>query len=121
MNSTLFLNPDTWDLALDIWGNIALAQAPYATAQDVASAVKLFAGELHYDTAKGIPYFDEILGGGQKQSFALYRHRIQQAALSVPNVLSADVGLSQQDGRTAIGNIIITDQQKQQFKIGLKR
>lgn len=116
---TLFLNPETWDLQLDIWGNIAVAKAPYATAQDVASAVKLFDGELYYDTSKGIPYFDEILGKNQKNSFALYRHRLQHAALSVPNVLSADIDLKQQTGRTVLGNIIITDQQNRQFKLGL--
>lgn len=108
--NTLYLNPDTWDLTLDAAGNIALAKDPYAKAQDVASAARLFAGELYYDTAKGIPYFDETLG--RKQSFALYRHRLVQAALSVPGVLSADVAIEQQNGRILSGRLTFTDKQQ---------
>ena len=39
---TLLLRPDTWDLTLDSAGNIAVAENPYALAQDAASAIKLF-------------------------------------------------------------------------------
>ena len=60
--NTLYLDPQSWDLVLDTAGNIALAKDPYAKAQDVASACRLFAGELYYDTEKGIPYFEETLG-----------------------------------------------------------
>ena len=73
---------------MDNSGNIALAKDPYSKAQDVASAARLFAGELYYDTGKGIPYFEETLGC--KQSFALYRYRLVQAALGVPGVVGAD-------------------------------
>jgi hypothetical protein len=34
----------TWDLVLGASGNIAEASAPYALAQDAASAIQLFAG-----------------------------------------------------------------------------
>ena len=37
--NTLFLNPATWDLMVDAEGNIAMAEAPYSTAQDVASGL----------------------------------------------------------------------------------
>ena len=53
--NTLYLDPQSWDLVLDTAGNIALAKDPYAKAQDVASACRLFAGELYDDTEKGIP------------------------------------------------------------------
>ena len=108
--NTLYLHPDTWDLTLDAAGNIALAKDPYAKAQDAASACRLFSCELYYDTEKGIPYFDETLG--KKQSFALYRHRLVQAALSVPGVLSADVSVEQQNGRILSGRLTFTDKQQ---------
>ena len=53
--NTLYLDPQSWDFVLDAAGNIAMAKDPYAKAQDVSSACRLFAGELYYDTEKGIP------------------------------------------------------------------
>ena len=45
--NTLYLDPQSWDLVLDAAGNIAMAKDPYAKAQDVASACRLFSGELY--------------------------------------------------------------------------
>ena len=59
---TLFLMPDTWDLALDVSGNIATATSIYQQAQDIASAGRTFVGDLYYDMDAGIPYFQSILG-----------------------------------------------------------
>lgn len=59
---TLYLDPETWDLTADSYGNIAVASSPYATAQDVASECRLWAGEARYDATKGIPYEGSILG-----------------------------------------------------------
>ena len=73
--NTLLLDRVAWDLVLDAAGNIAMASNPYATAQDVASAIKLFRGELFYDTAKGIPYWTEVLG--QLPPLALVRERLR--------------------------------------------
>lgn len=115
--TTLFLRPDTWDLALDSEGNIALAKDPYAKAQDVASAIKLFKGELYYDTEKGIPYFDETLA--KKQSFALYQYRIEQAALTVNGVVSAKSQVQSGENRQLVGSIEFTDQQNNQWKMQL--
>ena len=114
---TLYLNPETWDLTLDNNGDIALAKDPYSKAQDVASAARLFDGELYYDTGKGIPYFNETLG--KKQPFALYRHRLIQAVLSVPGVVSADVEIGQMDNRILSGRIKFTDQQQKQYEVAL--
>ena len=60
--NTLLLDQSAWDLVIDSAGNIAMATPPYALAQDVASAVRLFLGELWYNTPKGIPYFEDVLG-----------------------------------------------------------
>lgn len=44
MANTVLLNPRTWDLILNSSRSIAMASEPYALAQDVASACKLFKG-----------------------------------------------------------------------------
>lgn len=42
--STLYLEPDSWDLTLDANRSIALAVAPYERAQSVANACRLWRG-----------------------------------------------------------------------------
>lgn len=104
---TLLLDQDTWDVLLDAEGNFALAGEPYAVAQDVASAVKLFQGELWYDTSKGIPYFSQVLGFLPPPSL-LYTY-FKNAALSVPTVATAIVALNPLEDRTVKGQIQFTD------------
>jgi len=104
---TLLLDQDTWDLLLDAEGNVALATEPYAVAQDVASAVKLFEGELWYDTSKGIPYFSQVLGYLPPPSL-LYTY-FKNAALTVPMVTTAQVVLNPLQDRTVTGKIQFTD------------
>lgn len=84
---TLLLDRSTWDLLLDASGNIALASSTYAISQDVASAVRVFKGECYYDTAQGMPYFQNILGRGQ--SLTLMQADAENVALTVPEVASA--------------------------------
>lgn len=104
---TLLLDRTLWDLTKTTNGDIALANKPYAIAQDVASAVRLFAGELWYDTTKGVPYFTEILG--HQPPLALLKAEISKAALSVPLVASVKVFVDGVHGRAVTGQIQITD------------
>lgn len=60
--STLYLDPDSWDLTLDASRNIALAVAPYERAQTVANACRLWRGEAPFNLNRGIPYETEVLG-----------------------------------------------------------
>jgi len=85
--NTLLLDQEVWDLVLDSNRNIAMAEPPYSVAQDVASALKLFKAELWFNTKKGMPYFEQILGKLPPQSFLIWH--IEQAALSVPGVVKA--------------------------------
>ena len=103
---TLFLIPSSWDLCLDTNGNIAVANNPYATAQDVSSAVRLFLGELWYNTAVGVPYFQDIMG--KELSFPFLTAKLQAAALSVPRVTSAHAVIASAAGRTVTGQIQFT-------------
>jgi hypothetical protein len=104
---TLLLATDTWDLVLDANGNIARASNPYAIAQDVASAVRLFAKELWYDTRQGIPYFENILG--QRPPLQYVKAQVEKAALTVPEVVTAQCLLAGFKGRTLSGQIQIID------------
>jgi hypothetical protein len=85
--NTLLLDQSDWDLVLDINGNIAMANAPYALAQDVASAIKVFIGDLWYGQATGIPYLTQVLG--QEPNPQFLRSQVEAAALTVPGVVQA--------------------------------
>ena len=107
MPSTLLLSRAPWDLCLDAAGNIAVATAPYALAQDAASAIRLFLGEGWYDTTIGVPYFQQILG--QYPSVAFIKGELVAAALSVPGVTAASVFLTGLAHRKLTGQVQITD------------
>lgn len=106
--NTLLLDTVSWDLVIDSSGNIAMAQPPYALAQDVASAVRLFLGELWYDTTQGIPYFTEILG--HLPPISLLKGLIENAALSVSGVVTVQCVISSFNSRTISGQIQFIDE-----------
>ena len=96
--NTLLLDTQAWDLVLDSSGNIALASPPYAVAQDVASAIRLFLGELWYDTTQGVPYWQNFLGQNPASSEIIAA--MNKAALTVPGVVPANTVITSiQDGQ----------------------
>lgn len=103
MATTLLLDLENWDIVIDASGNIALAREPYALAQDAASAIRTFLGECWWDTRVGVPYLTEILG--KNTPLALIKQRLVDAALTVPNVVSAQVFISKLDDRTLSGQV----------------
>jgi hypothetical protein len=105
---TLLLDRTVWDLVTDASGNIACATEPYSIAQDVASAVKLFKAELWYDTSKGIPYFEQVLG--QRPPLQFIKAQIEAAALTVPDVVQARCMIAAFSGRQLTGQIQVVDQ-----------
>jgi hypothetical protein len=104
---TLLLDVSKWDLVLDVAGNIAVASDPYSLAQDAASAIKLFDGELFYDTTKGVPYWADVLG--KPPSFALIRAKLIAAAMTVPGVVAARCFISSFKDRVVTGQVQIYD------------
>jgi len=104
---SLLLDRTAWDLVLDTSGNIACATEPYALAQDVACACKLFAGELWYAANKGIPYFSEILG--HWPPLPVVKAELVKAAMTVPGVVSAQVVISAFKDRTITGQVQFID------------
>ena len=105
--NTLLLDPADWDLVLDANGNIAAAGEPYSIAQDVASACRLFLAELYYDTAKGVPYWGNILGEQVSPSF--FNSAIEDAAKTVPGVVDATSYITDFSSRILSGQIQVTD------------
>jgi hypothetical protein len=104
---TFLLDVDQWDLVLDASGNIAVASDPYSQSQDAASAARVFAGEVWYDTTQGIPYWSEVLG--QLPPISLIKALISNAALSVPGVVTAVTFITSFVARRVTGQIQITN------------
>lgn len=105
--NTLLLDTALWDLTKDASGNIAMAIDPYALAQDVASAIKTFLGEVWYDDTLGIPYFSQILG--HTPPLSVFQEYLVGAALTVPGVVSASCVISSFEGRTVTGSVTFVD------------
>lgn len=107
MSDTLLLDQSDWDLCRDARGNIAMASDPYSLVQDVSSAIKVFFGELWYDTTQGIPYFENILG--HRPSLQYVRIQIEKAALTVPTIVLAKCTITAFENRDIQGYVQITD------------
>ena len=101
--STILLDTDAWDMVLDSNGHIALANPPYAVAQDVASAIRTFLGECYYDTTLGVPYWQDFLGQPFSQSAVI--QAMNAAALTVPGVVSANTVITSFTNRQVSGQV----------------
>jgi hypothetical protein len=104
--NTLLLDTG-WDLSVNTLGNIAMTTGNYAMAQDVASACRLFYGELWYNNTTGVPYFEDILGESPPRS--LIRSHLKKAALTVPGVIDAKVYIDSIAKRKLVGRVQFTD------------
>ena len=102
---------DDWDLTVDEAGNIAVLSDdlpdPLGLAQDAASAIRLFQGELWYDTTQGIPYFARILG--KRPAVALLKAYFVAAAKTVPGVRSATCFIDSVTDRGLRGQVQVTN------------
>lgn len=104
---TIYLDPTTWDLAIDASGNIAAASEPYAQAQDAASAIRMFEGEAYYNTTLGVPYWTRILA--QLPPIDLMKTKFAEAALTVPGIVSAKVFITGITDRAVSGQVQVTN------------
>lgn len=110
---TLLLSVDAWDLVLDVNGNIALADVPYALAQDAASAIRTYSdagpggvGECWYNTTLGVPYKTML---GKAPNLQLMKSKMEAAALTVPGVVKAKCFITSISGRRVTGQVQVTD------------
>ena len=53
---TIALTNEKWDLFVDEYGNIATKGSAEQIAQDVASSVRVFKGEVPFDVYRGVEY-----------------------------------------------------------------
>lgn len=104
--TSFLLDLANWDLTVDVAGNIAVADDPYATAQDVASALRLFQGELWYDSTQGVPYLQRILGKLPPVRFM--KAQFEAAALTVPGVATASAFITGFSNRLLSGQVQVT-------------
>ncbi len=112
MPDTLLLDTSSWDLVLDARGNIAVASTPYSLAQDAASAIKTFLGEVYWDTTVGVPYLTQILG--KNPPIALLKARLAATAMTVPGVASAECFISSISSRGLSGQVQVTSEKTRQ-------
>ena len=104
---TLLLN-NNWDIYLTASGNIAVTTGDYATAQNVANAVRLFTDDAYYAPEEGIPHFITDLGAHIDMSVA--RNRIRNAAVGVEGVAEATVTFDGIAERELTGTVSISMQ-----------
>jgi hypothetical protein len=102
---TLLLDVVNNDFVLDVNNDIAVASEPYSLAQDAASAIKTFLGEVYYDTTIGIPYFTEVLG--TTPPIPLLQALFNAAAETVPDVASAQTAITAITKRVLTGQVQI--------------
>lgn len=106
---TMLLDIVLWDLVIDASGNIAVASNPYALAQDAASEIKLYLGELYWDTTRGVPYNDQILGQAPPPNYM--KQKWNEAALLVPDVVAAQTFIESFVDRKITGQVQVTDRE----------
>ncbi len=103
---------------IDSSGNIAVANAPYALAQDAASAIQTYLGEVYFNTTLGIPYLTSIFGQNGVP-VNLLRSQCETAALTVPGIESVQVFFTQLTQRTLVGQVQITDNLGNTIAVGI--
>ena len=106
MSKSIFLDPNSWNMAVDIDGNIAVADEPYRIAQDCSCAVRTFNPEVYFDMNYGIPYTAEILG--KRPPLQLVKRRYEDLAKTVSGVANARCTLAGIKNRVLTGYITLT-------------
>ena len=90
-------------------GSLTVATGDYAVAQNVATALMAFQGEVWYDTSFGMPYLQNIFGG-RAPSLAFIKGKIISVAESITDVGSAVVFLlGPGSNRTLGGQVQLTN------------
>jgi len=104
---SLKLDSDTWDIGVNALANIATTDNSSRVAQDVACAVRTFSEECIFDQARGIPYFEAVLG--HRPPSQIVNAYVEQEASQVHGVSTAVSNITSISGRTSAGDIFITE------------
>ena len=104
-NASLLLDA-TWDLTTDSSGNIAVVLSPTSLAQDAASAIQTYLGEVYLDTTVGVPWLTQVLGVNPPPTLSLLKQLLVAAALSANDeIASAQVFLTSFSNRSVGGQV----------------
>ena len=108
MASTLLLDRTQWDLVVDAFGDIAVASEPYSLAQDAASAINTWLGEVFFDSTIGVPWLPGILGSSPLPLALLKAQLIEAAVAASDDIASAQVFVTYFGGRLVQGQVQVT-------------
>ena len=97
---------DGWDLSVDGSGGIAVCKGDYATAQNVANAVRLFTNDAWYFPERGIPHFAIELK--KRPALSVLKSRVREAALGVDGVADCAVSVLNLEDRNLTGIALLT-------------
>ena len=112
MAKTIALRNDTWDMFIDEYGNIALKEGNSQLAQDVASSVRVFMGEMEFDKNRGVLY------NRPEQIRQTLKDDIKKQALLINGVNEAVVVFERIDDRTANVVIYATNENGDKLTVG---
>lgn len=109
---TLKLDNDTWDVGIDDVGNIAVVSGNQRLAQDVASSVRVWKGELPFNTDRGIDY------GNPDELMPTLNYEINKQARVIDGVQDSYVVFDKLTDRKLNTTIYLTNESGEEVVVG---
>ena len=109
---TLALKKDSWDIMTDEIGNIATLSGNDRLAQDVASSVRVFTGELPFDVERGVDY------NKPDTNRDTLNNQMNEQARLVEGVKNSLVVFEELEDRVLKPIIYVTNEENEQVVIG---
>lgn len=109
---TWALKSDSWDVYTDEVGNIALKSDSARLAQDVASSVRVFTGELPFDITRGVDY------NKPDTNRDLLNHQINEQARLIEGVKSSIVVFEKLKDRKLKPVIYVINEENEEIVVG---
>lgn len=103
---------DKWDIYKDKFNNIATKDGNERLAQDVASSVRVFKGEIGFDTSRGVEY------NKPDQDRQTLNHQMNEQAKLVQGVESSVVIFEELNNRTLKPVVYVTNEEGEKISIG---
>lgn len=101
-----------WDIGIDSLGNLATLEANERLAQDVASSVRVFKGELPFDIERGVNY-DKL-----DENRETLNYEMNEQARLVEGVADSVVIFEDLQDRILKPVVYVTNEEGQQIAIG---
>lgn len=103
---------NSWDISIDSIGNLASLEGNDRLAQDVASSVRVFKGELPFDIERGVNY------DKPDENRETLNYEMNEQAQLVEGVADSVVIFEELKDRTLKPVIYVTNEDGQQIGIG---